>query len=244
MSLSDLENIRYNRNILLKSGEKGQLKLLKSKVCVVGSGGLGSPILLYLAASGIGTIGIVDFDVVELSNLNRQIIHNTNDLTREKVLSASEKIKLLNPEVKINIYNLKIGISNIRGLIKDYDFIIEASDNFETKFIINDGCVLENKAFSIAGVEEFFGQTMSVIPYESACFRCIFGSYSNTNEKKRGILGSVAGTIGTIQATECIKYLMGYGELLTDKLLTYDAKNMEFRKIDLDRNSECQVCSR
>ena len=236
---------RYKRNILLETGIEGQLKLLKSSVCVIGSGGLGSPNLLYLAAAGIGNIGIIDFDVVELSNLNRQIIHNTNDLGREKIISASEKIKLLNPKVKIDTFNIKMDCSNIRNIIKNYDFIIEATDNFEAKFVINDGCVLEKKPFSTAGVMEFIGQTMSVIPYQTGCFRCIFDSYSNKNDGKVwGILGSVAGTIGTIQVTEAIKYLMGYGELLFNRLLTYNAKTMEFRKIEIERNPECPICSR
>ncbi len=247
MSLSNEQLERYSRNILLKGvGIKGQEKLLSSKVLVIGAGGLGSVSIMYLATAGVGTIGIADKDTVELSNLNRQIIHNTNTIGKPKTESAKETLTKLNPDIRINIYN-KISSENISEIISQYDFIIDATDNFETKFLINDACVNEKKPFSHAGIVGFEGQLMTYVPNKGCCYRCVF----KEPPKKEcvsscftdGVLGAAVGIIGSLQATEAIKYILGIGELLTGHLLTYNALTSEFRKIKLPPiNKECPVC--
>ena len=238
---------RYSRNILLKEiGIKGQQKLLSSKVLVIGAGGLGSSAIMYLAAAGVGTIGIADKDKVELSNLNRQIIHNINSIGKNKTESAKNTIKNLNPDIQINIHNGFISSDSIKKLISEYDFIIDATDNFETKFLINDTCVINKKPFSHAGVVGFQGQLMTYVPNKSCCYRCVFKEPPPkdcvSNCSQVGILGAVAGIIGTLQATEAIKYITGAGDLLSGYLLTYNALKNEFRKIKLPAPSENCVC--
>ncbi len=218
---------RYSRNILLKDvGIKGQQKLLSSKVLVIGAGGLSSAATMYLAAAGVGTIGIADKDKVELSNLNRQIIHSTNTIGIDKTESAKQTIKELNPDIKINIYN-KISSKNISEIISQYDFVIDATDNFETKFLINDACVAGKKPFSHAGIVGFEGQLMTFVPNKGCCYRCVFKEPPNkdcvSSCSKDGVLGAAVGVIGCMQATEAIKYILGIGELLTGYLLTYNA---------------------
>ncbi len=238
---------RYSRNILLKEvGIRGQQKLLSSKVLIIGAGGLGSAAAMYLATAGIGTIGIADKDKVELSNLNRQIIHNSNRVGNLKSKSAEQTIKDLNPTIKVNIYN-EISSQNISEIISQYDFIIDATDNFETKFLINDSCVKEKKPFSHAGIVGFQGQLMTYVPNNGCCYRCVFKEPPKqdcvSSCSKDGVLGAAVGTIGTLQATETIKYILNIGELLTGYLLTYNALTLEFRKIKLpppDKN--CPVC--
>lgn len=238
---------RYSRNILLKEvGIRGQQTLLSSKVLVIGAGGLGSSSILYLAAAGIGTIGIADKDKVELSNLNRQIIHNTGRVGKLKTESAKQTINELNPDIKINIYN-EISSKNISGIVSQYDFVIDATDNFETKFLINDACVKEEKPFCHAGIVGFQGQLMTYVPNKGCCYRCVFKEPPKkecvSSCSTDGVLGAAVGTIGTLQATEAIKYILGTGELLTGYLLTYDALTSEFRKIKLPPpNKECSVC--
>ncbi len=250
MGLTNEQLERYSRNIMLKQvGIKGQEKLLSSKVLVIGAGGLGAPAITYLAATGVGTIGVADKDKVELSNLNRQIIHNTSNLAKDKTLSAKETINKLNPDVKINVHNGLISAENITELIAIYDFVIDATDNFETKFLINDACVVSKKPFSHAGVVGFQGQLMTYVPDKSCCYRCIFKEPPPKDCvatcSQAGILGAAAGIIGTLQATEAVKYLLGIGELLTGFLLTYDALTTEFRKIKLPgRNETCPVCGK
>ena len=238
---------RYSRNILLKEvGIRGQQKLLSSKVLIIGAGGLGSAAAMYLATAGIGTIGIADKDKVELSNLNRQIIHNSNRVGNLKSKSAEQTIKDLNPTIKVNIYN-EISSQNISEIISQYDFIIDATDNFETKFLINDSCVKGKKPFSHAGIVGFQGQLMTYVPNNGCCYRCVFKEPPKqdcvSSCSKDGVLGAAVGTIGTLQATETIKYILNIGELLTGYLLTYNALTLEFRKIKLpppDKN--CPVC--
>lgn len=249
MSLTNEQLNRYSRHITLKEvGVKGQEKLLESKVLVIGTGGLGSPATLYLAAAGIGTIGLVDGDAVELSNLQRQVIHQTKDIGKAKVLSAGETISEMNPDIKVVTYHEMVEAATITTIIddQDYDFIIDATDNFPAKFLINDACVLAGKPFSHAGVIRFFGQTMTYLPGKGPCYRCIFNSPpppgSVPGGKEAGILGAIAGIIGTIQATEAIKYVLGIGELLNGHLLTYDALDMNFRKVKLINNERCAVC--
>jgi molybdopterin-synthase adenylyltransferase len=247
MDFSEDQIRRYSRNILLKDiGVDGQIKILNSKVLVIGAGGLGSPVLFYLAAAGVGTLGIVDFDKVDMSNLQRQIIHFTKDIGKSKVLSSKEKINELNPDVKINIYESKINASNARKIIKEYDFIIDGTDNFESKFLINDACYFEKKPFSHGGILGFEGQAITIIPGETTCYRCIFENLPQGNSiptcSNAGVLGSVAGILGSIQATEALKFITGAGDLLLNHILTYDAKTFEFRKIKINKNKNCKIC--
>jgi adenylyltransferase/sulfurtransferase len=247
MKLTNEQIERYSRQIILKEvGGKGQEKLLNSKVLVIGAGGLGSPVLLYLAAAGIGTLGIVDSDKVDITNLQRQVIHFTDDLKKEKVLSAKEKIEKINPDVHVITYNTRVDASNIREIIKEYDFIIDGTDNFPAKFLINDACYFEKKPYSHGGILRFQGQTMTYTP-GNACYRCIFetpppkGVIPSCSEA--GIIGAMAGLLGVIQASEAIKYLLSTGELLTNKLLFVDILNLEFRVINIKRNKKCPLCS-
>jgi len=249
VAFTDEQLDRYSRHIILKEvGVKGQKKLLKSKVLIIGTGGLGAPAAMFLAAAGVGTIGLVDYDVVELSNLQRQIIHFTQDVGKPKVLSGQETINLMNPDVNVITYREWVSAQNIEDIIKDqdYDFIIDGTDNFPAKFLINDACVFLNKPFSHAGIIRFQGQTMTFVPGQGPCYRCIFHNPPPVDAvptcKQAGVLGVMGGIIGTIQATEAIKYILGIGELLTGHLLTYDALTMEFRKIKLSNNPKCEVC--
>jgi len=225
---------------------EGQEKILNSKVLIIGAGGLGAPIALYLAAAGVGTIGIVDFDTVDLSNLQRQVIHFTDDVGKLKVDSAKTKMNLINPNVKVNAYNEFLNSKNILPIIKEYDFIIDGTDNFASKFLINDACVKEKKPYSHGGILRFEGQTMTVLPGESACYRCVFNAPPPENAvptcSQAGVLGAIAGMLGTIQAAEALKFITGIGDLLTNRLLTFDAKNMNFRNIKLHPNSKCGIC--
>jgi len=247
MKFTEEQIERYSRQIILNEiGGNGQQKLLNSKVLIIGCGGLGSPAAYYLAAAGIGFLGLLDSDNAELSNLNRQILHFTKDVGKPKVKSAEEKIRALNPDVNIKIYHNRINSTNILEIIKDYDFIIDGSDNFPTKFLINDACVLAKKAYSHAGVLRFEGQSMTYVPEKSACYRCLFPEPPPQglipNCQQAGILGTVAGFFGLIQATEAIKYLLGFGELLSGKLLNVNLLTMEARKINIKKNNNCLIC--
>ena len=240
---------RYSRHMLLREiGVNGQTLLCESRVLIIGAGGLGSPAAMYLAAAGVGTLGLVDSDVVELSNLQRQILHFTKDVGDPKVLSGKEKIHQLNDNVEAVPYHERVDASNIGDLIEDrnYQFVIDATDNFLTKFLINDACVIHKKAFSHGGIIKFQGQTMTYVPGQGPCYRCVFQSPPPADAvpscRESGVLGALAGTIGTIQATEAMKYLLGIGDPLSGCLLTYDALTMEFRKIKLPRRKSCPVC--
>jgi molybdopterin-synthase adenylyltransferase len=238
---------RYSRHIILKEvGGKGQKKLLAGKVMIIGAGGLGAPIALYLAAAGVGTIGIADADTVDLSNLQRQVIHHTPDIGKPKVESAREKMQAINPDVKVITYQTWVNAENILDIIGDYDFIIDGTDNFAAKFLINDACVLAGKPYSHGGILRFDGQTITVMPGQSTCYRCIFNAPPPKEAiptcSQAGVIGVLPGVLGTIQATEAIKFLLGQGELLTNRLLTYDALRMRFREVPLRRNANCPVC--
>ncbi|GAB4333135.1 MAG: molybdopterin-synthase adenylyltransferase MoeB [Desulfobulbaceae bacterium] len=238
---------RYSRHILLSEvGVEGQERLLESRVLVVGAGGLGSPVAFYLAAAGVGTIGIVDDDVVDLSNLQRQILHATGDVGRPKTQSAVETLRGLNPDVKVQPHQLRLTADNVMDLVQDYDFIVDGTDNFPAKFLVNDACVLAGKPFSHGGVLRFAGQTMTVLPRRSACYRCVFRQPPPEDAvpscSQAGILGAIAGILGTIQASEALKHIAGAGRLLTDTLLTFDALDMHFRKIPLTMQKDCPVC--
>lgn len=238
---------RYSRHIILKEvGGKGQRKLLDGRVLIIGAGGLGSPIALYLAAAGVGTIGIADADDVDLSNLQRQVIHRTADIGRPKVLSAREKMEAINPDVRVVTYHEWVSAANIREMIRDYDFVIDGTDNFAAKFLINDACVMEKKPYSHGGILSFFGQTITVLPGESTCYRCVFPKPPPRDAiptcSQAGVIGVLPGVLGTLQATEAVKFLLGKGELLRNRLLTYHALDMKFREVALNRNPKCPIC--
>jgi molybdopterin/thiamine biosynthesis adenylyltransferase len=240
---------RYSRQIMVPElGGKGQVRLRESRVLIVGAGGLGSPAAFYLAAAGIGTLGLVDADRVELSNLQRQILYATSDIGRQKVESARVKLTQLNSDVEVIVYPIRIEENNAAEIFSGFHFIIDGSDNFSTKFLVNDVAVSLGIAFSHAGIVRLQGQTMTVIPGRSACYRCLFREPPPPGEilscQQAGILGAVAGTLGSIQATEAIKYLTGFEEgLLTDRLLTYDARGMNFHTIEVRRDSHCIACN-
>ncbi|GFO64144.1 molybdopterin-synthase adenylyltransferase MoeB [Geomonas paludis] len=247
MKLTEEQINRYSRHILLKEvGGKGQLKLMNGKVLVIGAGGLGSPIALYLAAAGVGTIGIADADQVDLSNLQRQIIHSTPDVGKAKVLSAKEKMLAINPELNVVTYETWVNADNILPMIADYDFIIDGTDNFAAKFLINDACVLAGKPYSHGGILQFDGQTFTVSPGESPCYRCVFPEPPPKDViptcSRAGVIGVLPGVIGTLQATEAIKYLLGAGDLLHGRLLTYSALRMRFREVPIRKNPKCPIC--
>jgi molybdopterin-synthase adenylyltransferase len=246
MDFTDLQIERYSRHIILQDvGVEGQQKILEGKVLIVGAGGLGSPVALYLAAAGVGTIGIIDGDVVDMTNLQRQVIHFTADVNKAKVLSAKEKIEQLNPDVKVVVYQELLSTYNIFDIIKEYDIVVDGTDNFPTKFLINDACVLAGIPFSHGGILRFEGQTFTYTP-GNACYRCVFNAPPPPNAvptcSQAGVLGSIAGMLGTIQATEVLKFFVGKGELLTNRLLTFNALSMDFRNISFKRNARCPIC--
>lgn len=242
------ENIRYERQMILPEvGIEGQKKIEKASVLIVGAGGLGSPAALYLAAAGVGRIGIADADKVSLSNLQRQILHDRYKVGVNKALSAKESMERINDTIIIETYPYFITPENISEIIEDYDFIIDGADNFETKFLINDACVLASKPFCHAGILRFEGQVMTYVPGEYPCYRCIFenipepGSIPNCSQA--GIIGAVAGIVGSIQALEAIKYILNEGELLTGKMLVFNGLTMKFRIVDFNNKSHsCRVC--
>ncbi len=239
---------RYSRHILLEEvGEEGQERLQSSKVLIVGVGGLGGPVALYLAAAGVGTLGLVDFDRVELSNLQRQIIHTTANVGKYKVDSAGEMLRGLNPEVRIVPHVEKITEDNVASLLAGYDIVVDCVDNFETKFLINDACVKAGLPFVHGGVLQFHGQVMTYVPGAGPCYRCIFEEVppegSVPNCRVVGVMGAVVGIIGSLQATEVLKYLLGAGKLLTGRMLVVDGLSMKFREVVFAHPSPfCRAC--
>lgn len=239
---------RYSRQIMVPDlGGKAQMRLRRSRVLVIGAGGLGSPAALYLTAAGIGTLAIVDADRVELSNLQRQILHATADIGRPKVETAKATLARLNPDVEVRTFEVRFNESNAEKIAAGFDFIVDGSDNFDTKFLVNDVAVKLGIPFSHAGIVRLQGQVMTVLPRRSACYRCLFKAPPAPEEilncQASGILGAVAGTIGTIQATEAVKYLAGIEDgLLTDRLLVYDAKSLRFREVEVRRDPHCAAC--
>ena len=241
---------RYSRHIILPEvGGKGQEKLLKAKVLVIGAGGLGSPALYYLAAAGVGTIGIVDFDVVDFSNLQRQILHNTERVGTPKVESAKKTLEALNPDVNVIAYNTKIQKNNVMDIIKDYDIVLDGSDNFPTRFLVNDACYFLGKPLVSAAILRFEGQ-LTTFDYrnkeESPCYRCLFpeppppGLVPSCQEA--GLLGVVGGIMGTLQANEALKLILEIGEPLVGKLLLFDALSTDFTKVKLRKDKKCPLC--
>jgi len=239
---------RYSRQLLLPEiGLRGQEKLKASSILIVGAGGLGSPIAMYLAAAGVGRIGLVDHDVVELANLQRQIIHNTSRIGERKVLSARDRLSDINPEVEVVLFDEPFTSENAEQISKPFDLLIDASDNFPTRYLINDLCVLTGKANISGSVSRFDGQVSVFWAEKGPCYRCLFpdpppvGLIPSCAEG--GVLGLLPGTIGTLQATEAIKLLLGIGTPLIGTLLIYDALDMRFEMVKLKKNPECKVCS-
>jgi molybdopterin/thiamine biosynthesis adenylyltransferase/rhodanese-related sulfurtransferase len=238
---------RYSRHLRIPEvGEKGQLKLLKSKVLLVGAGGLGSPAGVYLAASGVGTLGLVDYDVVDESNLQRQILHWTSSVGMPKVDSARRTLFEVNPDVKVRTHTVHLDASNVLDLFKDYDVIVSGSDNFTTAYMVNDAAVMLKKPVVYGSIFRFDGQASTFIPYEGPCFRCLYASATPPELApscdEAGVLGVLPGVIGLIQATEVVKLLLNIGTPLSGRLLTYDALEMTFRQFKIRRDPACLAC--
>lgn len=247
MAFSPEERERYARHLALPGfGGQAQEKLRSGRVLVVGCGGLGSPALLYLAAAGVGRLGLVDSDIVDLTNLQRQILHATPDIGRPKVESAIGRLRTLNPHVRLDPHPERLTDENAQSLFAPYDLILDATDNFTSKYLISDTCVALGKPFIHAGISAFSGQLMTVLPGHSACLRCLFPSppprAADGPDIDAGPLGAIPGVIGSLQAAEAIKFLTGIGALLTDTLLTYDGLEGEFRPIHANRNPACPAC--
>lgn len=247
-NLTEDQIYRYSRNILLPEiGGTGQKKLLEAKVFCVGLGGLGSPIALYLAAAGIGTLGIADSDNVDISNLQRQVLHYTDDVGKPKTSSAFEKLKKLNPEINIIEYSEIINKNNIRKIIRDYDIILDGSDNFSTRYLVNDACFFERKSLVSGAILRFEGQVSVFKPHAgSPCYRCLYPEIPPPGViptcQEAGILGSVAGIVGSIQAVETVKEILQIGKSLVGKLLVIDAFNMEITRMNIQKYSNCVLC--
>ena len=247
MELSKNEIERYSRHLIMPEvGMEGQKKLKATKILLIGTGGLGAPLGLYLAAAGVGTLGLVDFDVVDFSNLQRQIIHSTADVGRPKLESAQEKILAINPNVKVETYNAALRSDNALDIIKDYDVVIDGTDNFPTRYLVNDACVLLDKPNVYGSIFRFEGQASVFYAKEGPCYRCLYpeppppGLVPSCAEG--GVLGILPGIIGLIQATEAIKLALGKGQSLVGRLVLYDALAMKFRELKLRKNPECLVC--
>ena len=236
---------RYRRHILLDEiGIEGQERIAASNVLIVGAGGLGSPVITYLAAAGVGHIGVVDGDIVELSNLQRQVVFSTSDLGRKKAVAAGERIKEINPDVRVEVYDEFLSLENVGDLIGQYDFVCEGSDNYATKLLVNDTCVRKGKPFTVGSLSRFEGQVMTHTD-GSACWRCLYGAAPEQSEKEPvelGVLGSVPGIIGAVEATEAIKFIVGSGKLLTNRLLSFNALTMETNVFEFGRNPACLLC--
>src|SRR5262249_51594646 len=238
---------RYSRHLRIPEvGEEGQLKLLKSKVLLVGAGGLGSPAGVYLAASGVGTIGLVDYDVVDESNLQRQILHWTSSVGMPKVDSARRTLFEVNPDVKVRTHAVHLDASNILDILKDYDVIVSGSDNFTTAYMVNDAAVMLKKPVVYGSIFRFDGQASTFIPYQGPCFRCLYATATPPELApscdEAGVLGVLPGVIGLIQATEVVKLLLNIGTTLSGRLLTYDALEMSFRQFKIRRDPACSAC--
>jgi len=239
---------RYSRHIIMDDvGPEGQAALLDADVLVLGAGGLGSPIIQYLAAAGVGTLGIADDDEVELSNLQRQTIHGTDDVGRQKVESAAEFVESRNPDVAVRTHDLRVTPENVEDLIADYDFVVDGTDNFQTRYLVNDACTLAGVPFSHGAIFRFEGQVTTFPGGEdSPCYRCLFpeappeGTVPDCSTA--GVLGVLPGTVGSIQATEAVKWVLDEGELLDGRMLFYDAANMEFDTFEVAKRPDCPVC--
>ncbi len=238
---------RYSRHLILKEvGEVGQQKLLDAKVLSIGAGGLGSPALLYLAAAGVGTLGVVDSDVVEESNLQRQVIHNYETVGQLKAESARDFIANLNRDVKVNVHAVRLDASNVHEIIKDYDVIVDGSDNFETRYFINDAAVELRKPVVHGSIFRFEGMLSTFVPYEGPCYRCLYPEAPPPELapscSEAGVLGVLPGIIGSLEANEALKLIVGYGEPLVGRLLTFDAQGTRFGEVKVRRDPKCPAC--
>jgi len=239
---------RYSRHLLLPEiGEQGQIKIFNSKVFIVGAGGLGSPVGYYLSAAGVGTIALIDNDEVELSNLQRQIAHSTKTVGQPKVQSAKTTFESLNPDVTVITIKERLTKHNILDLIRDYDIVADCSDNYATRFLVNDACIMAKKPLVTGAIFKFEGQLTVVIPREGPCYRCLFEEPPPPgilpSPQGVGLLGVIPGVIGTLQAAEILKLITGAGEILKGELLIYNALKSSFRKVKIPKNPECPICS-
>jgi molybdopterin/thiamine biosynthesis adenylyltransferase/rhodanese-related sulfurtransferase len=248
-TLTNDEILRYSRHLIMPEvGMVGQQKLKAAKVLCIGAGGLGSPLALYLAAAGVGTLGIVDFDVVDFTNLQRQIIHSTADVGRKKLESAAEKLKAINPYVNLKTYETRLSSANALELFREFDIVADGTDNFPTRYLVNDACVLTGKPNVYGSIFRFEGQASVFATEEGPCYRCLYpeppppGLVPSCAEG--GVLGILPGLVGVMQATEVIKLILGVGEPLIGRLLLIDALGMKFRELKLRKNPECPACGK
>jgi sulfur-carrier protein adenylyltransferase/sulfurtransferase len=245
--LSTQEVARYSRHLIMPEvGMEGQKRLKASSVLLIGAGGLGSPLGLYLAAAGVGRIGLVDFDVVDFSNLQRQVLHSTNDVGRPKLQSAKDRLQAINPEVRLDLYETRLSSANAFDILRPYDIVIDGTDNFPTRYLVNDACVLLNKPNVYGSIFRFEGQASVFYPGRGPCYRCLYPEPPPPGEvpscAEGGVLGILPGLIGCIQATEAVKLLLGQGSPLVGRLLLYDALQMSFREFKVRRNPKCPLC--
>ncbi|WP_158058030.1 SAMP-activating enzyme E1 [Halorussus halophilus] len=246
LSLDATQLDRYSRHIIMDEvGPDGQSALLDASVLVVGAGGLGSPVIQYLAAAGVGTLGIADDDDVELSNLQRQIVHGDADVGRPKVESAADYVRTINPDVTVETHQTRVEPDNVEELVADYGFVVDASDNFRTRYLVNDACTLSDTPFSHGAIYKFEGQ-VTTFTTDGPCYRCLFPEAPPQGMvpdcASTGVLGVLPGTVGCIQATETVKYLLGEGKLLDGRMLFYDAMDMSFEEVAFKQNPDCPVC--
>ncbi|EFW90522.1 molybdenum cofactor biosynthesis protein MoeB [Haladaptatus paucihalophilus DX253] len=246
LSLDATQLDRYSRHIIMDEvGAEGQQALLDARVLVIGAGGLGAPVIEYLAAAGVGTIGIADDDAVERSNLQRQVIHGDDDVGRPKVESAADFVRELNPDIDVETHAVRVEPDNAASLVAEYDFVVDASDNFRTRYLVNDVCTLSGTPFSHGAIYKFEGQ-VTTFTTDGPCYRCLFpeappeGMVADC--ATTGVLGVLPGTVGCIQATETVKSIIGVGEVLEGRMLFYDAMDMSFEEVEYRRNPDCPVC--
>jgi molybdopterin/thiamine biosynthesis adenylyltransferase/rhodanese-related sulfurtransferase len=246
VTLSSSERERYQRHLTLTEiGAAGQEKLKAARVLVVGAGGLGSPAALYLAAAGCGTVGLVDCDRVELSNLQRQVLFDSSHIARSKAEAGRERLASLNPEIRVVAHALELKAANVRALFKDYDLVLDGTDRLATRYLVNDACVILGLPLVSAAIHRFEGQVMTYVPGRGPCYRCVFPQAPEgvvPNCAQAGVLGVLPGVLGTLQATEAIKLITGVGEPLLGRLLTYDALEMRFHEFTVARRPDCAVC--
>lgn len=247
MPLTSAEIVRYSRHLALHEvGAVGQEKLKAARVLVIGAGGLGSPAALYLAASGVGVLGVVDHDRVDLSNLQRQVLYDSAGVGQPKVERAAERLRALNPQIELVAHDARLSGANVREILSGYDLALDGTDRFATRYLSNDACVLMGKPLVCAAIHRFDGQAMTYVPGRSPCYRCLFPAPPAEAEApscaEAGVLGVLPGVMGTIQATEAIKLILGIGEPLTGRLLTYNALAMRFAEFRFSRRSDCAVC--
>src|SRR5947209_731599 len=247
VTLSPQEVARYSRHLIMPEvGMEGQKRLKASSILLIGAGGLGSPLALYLAAAGVGRLGLVDFDVVDFSNLQRQVLHGTPDVGRPKLHSAKDRLAAINPEVRVDLYETRISRDNALDLLRPYDIVIDGTDNFPTRYLVNDACVLLGKPNIYGSIFRFDGQASVFYPGKGPCYRCLYPEPPPPGEvpscAEGGVLGILPGLVGCIQATEAVKLILGKGEPLVGRLLLYDALQMSFREFKVRRNPKCPMC--